>query len=316
MQEMAKDIVAHQKGRNQATAAELVEFMNRVRAGMLVSNAEILRFAPLFNDELTLDNLDRIYLINMCKFAGIQPFGTDAFLRNRIRAHLRQLKEDDREIREEGLAALTDAELRDACRARAIRAPFGPHARKVMERQLDEWLELSLDRALPSSLLLMSRAMTISQPLDEAKMFTGLTETLQTLPDEVLDRVEDEVEAVKGKELAPGASERARQASKLEARLELIREEEEAIREEAQEKAERDRALGVQEPKAAQAAEAPAPTMAAEAAKAEIRGHTTAREAAAAAAARAIFRAAALSVASEAKAGVCPAFDLPQPLSV
>lgn len=52
----------------------------QVRAGEPVSQYEIVKFAQLFNDELTLDNLERIHLVNLCRFVGIQPFGTDAFL--------------------------------------------------------------------------------------------------------------------------------------------------------------------------------------------------------------------------------------------
>ena len=54
----------------------------QVRAGAPVSQYEIVKFAQLFNDELTLDNLERIHLVNLCRFVGIQPFGTDAFLVN------------------------------------------------------------------------------------------------------------------------------------------------------------------------------------------------------------------------------------------
>lgn len=52
----------------------------QVRAGAPVSQYEIVKFAQLFNDELTLDNLERIHLVNLCRFVGIQPFGTDSFL--------------------------------------------------------------------------------------------------------------------------------------------------------------------------------------------------------------------------------------------
>ena len=55
----------------------------QVRAGEPVSQYEIVKFAQLFNDELTLDNLERIHLVNLCRFVGIQPFGTDAFLVSR-----------------------------------------------------------------------------------------------------------------------------------------------------------------------------------------------------------------------------------------
>ena len=61
---------------------DALEVLNgaQVRAGAPVSQYEIVKFAQLFNDELTLDNLERIHLVNLCRFVGIQPFGTDAFL--------------------------------------------------------------------------------------------------------------------------------------------------------------------------------------------------------------------------------------------
>ena len=64
----------------------------QVRSGEVVSQYEIMRFAQLFNDELTLDNLERIHLVNLCRFVGIQPFGTDAFLVSRLRTHLATIK--------------------------------------------------------------------------------------------------------------------------------------------------------------------------------------------------------------------------------
>ena len=46
------------------------------------------------------------------QFVGFSPFGTDAFLRSRLRAHLQQIKQDDVEIEKEGLENLTEDELR------------------------------------------------------------------------------------------------------------------------------------------------------------------------------------------------------------
>lgn len=63
----------------------------QIRSGAAVDNAEIVRFAQLFNDALTLDNLERVQLVSMGQFVGINPFGTDQFLRNRLRAHLMQV---------------------------------------------------------------------------------------------------------------------------------------------------------------------------------------------------------------------------------
>lgn len=56
------------------------------------------------------------------------------------------LQRDDRSIKEEGLEALTEEELRSACRSRGLRAPFGEGAVTFMHRQLAEWLDLSLNR--------------------------------------------------------------------------------------------------------------------------------------------------------------------------
>lgn len=68
-------------------------FCFQVRAGAEVSNAELVKFASLFNDELTLDNLDRVQLVSMCQLLGIPPFGTDSFLKNRLRSHLETIKQ-------------------------------------------------------------------------------------------------------------------------------------------------------------------------------------------------------------------------------
>lgn len=64
----------------------------QIRSGEHVNNFEITKFAQLFNDELTLDNLERVHLVNLCKFVGISPFGTDNFLVTRLRGHLYRIK--------------------------------------------------------------------------------------------------------------------------------------------------------------------------------------------------------------------------------
>ena len=56
------------------------------------------------------------------------------------------VQRDDRSIQEEGLGSLTEDELRAACRARGMRAPYGEGAVNFMQRQMTEWLDLSLNR--------------------------------------------------------------------------------------------------------------------------------------------------------------------------
>ncbi|KAK9846594.1 hypothetical protein WJX81_007347 [Elliptochloris bilobata] len=224
VQEMAKDMKSSKTGATQSSAAELYDFLRRVRAGEVVSQYEIMRFAQLFNDELTLDNLERIHLVNLCRFVGIQPFGTDAFLVSRLRTHLAAIKADDRAIKEEGLDNLSEEELRSACRSRGMRAPFGEGAAAFMRRQLAEWLDLSLNRALPSSLLLLSRAFTVTQPFQTPKptaAYDSLKETLGALPNKVIEDVSMQAEG----------------ADDYERKLTQLRREEELIHEEAREAA-------------------------------------------------------------------------------
>ncbi|KAG2410372.1 Integrin-linked protein [Vigna angularis] len=90
VKEMAKEVQNSRSGELKKTAEDLDEFLNMIRRGATVSNEEILGFAKLFNDELTLDNISRPRLVNMCKYMGISPFGTDAYLRYMLRKHLRR----------------------------------------------------------------------------------------------------------------------------------------------------------------------------------------------------------------------------------
>lgn len=62
------------------------------------------------------------------------------------------VQRDDRLVQQEGVDNLTEEELRSACRARGMRAPFGEGAPTFMRRQLQEWLDLSLHRSAPLSL--------------------------------------------------------------------------------------------------------------------------------------------------------------------
>ncbi|CAA2958612.1 LETM1 and EF-hand domain-containing 1, mitochondrial [Olea europaea subsp. europaea] len=90
VKEMAKEVQNSSSGEIKKTAEDLDEFMNKVRKGTGVTNEEILGFAKLFNDELTLDNISRPRLVNMCKYMGIHPYGTDAYLRFMLRKRLQE----------------------------------------------------------------------------------------------------------------------------------------------------------------------------------------------------------------------------------
>ncbi|KAH9795317.1 Leucine zipper-EF-hand-containing transmembrane protein 1 [Citrus sinensis] len=190
VKEMAKEVQNSRGGDIKKTAEDLDEFMNKVRTGAGVSNDEILAFAKLFNDELTLDNISRI-------------------------------KNDDKMIQAEGVESLSEAELRQACRDRGL---LGLLSVEEMRQQLRDWLDLSLNHSVPSSLLILSRAFSVS---GKVRPEEAVQATLSSLPDEVVDTV-----GVTALPSEDSISERRRKLEFLEMQEELIKEEEEEEEEE------------------------------------------------------------------------------------
>ncbi|CAD6260405.1 unnamed protein product [Miscanthus lutarioriparius] len=228
--EMAKEVQTSRSGEMKQTAEDLDEFLNKVRKGGHASNDEILSFAKLFNDELTLDNMSRPRLVNMCKYMGIQPFGTDHYLRFMLRKKLQDIKNDDKMIQAEGVESLSEYELRQACRERGH---LDLLSTEEMRQQLRDWLDLSLNHSVPSSLLILSRAFTVSGKM---KPEEAVVATLSSLPDEVVDTVGTVLPS------EDSVSERKRKLEFLEMQEELIKEEEK--RQEKEDKAK------LEEPKA------------------------------------------------------------------
>lgn len=58
-------------------------------------NQEIMKFSKLFEDEITLENIQHDQLKAMCRLMMISPIGTSNFLRFKIRMKLQELKADD-----------------------------------------------------------------------------------------------------------------------------------------------------------------------------------------------------------------------------
>ncbi|KAK6156438.1 hypothetical protein DH2020_010686 [Rehmannia glutinosa] len=214
VKEMAKEVQNSRSGEIKKTAEDLDEFMNKVRTGARVSNDEILGFAKLFNDELTLDNISRPRLMTMCKYMGINTYGTgtDAYLRYMLRKRLQKIKDDDKMIQAEGIESLSEEELRQACRDRGL---LGLLSVDEMRKQLQDWLDLSLNHSVPSSLLILSRAFSVS---GKVKPEEAVQATLSSLPDEVVDTV-----GVTALPSEDSVSERRRKLEFLEMQEELIK---------------------------------------------------------------------------------------------
>ncbi|XP_024030213.1 mitochondrial proton/calcium exchanger protein [Morus notabilis] len=217
VKEMAKEIQTSRSGEVRNTAEDLDEFMNKVRKGERVSNDEILGFAKFFNDELTLDNISRPRLMNMCKYMGITPLSyvTDSYLRYVLRRRLQKIKDDDKLIQAEGLESLSEEELIAACRERGI---LGSRSVEEMREELRDWLDLSLNQSVPSSLLILSRAFSVRGKVTPEE---AVQATLSSLPDEVVDTV-----GVTALPSEDPVAERRRKLEVLEMQEELIKEEE------------------------------------------------------------------------------------------
>ncbi|KAL0485156.1 LETM1 and EF-hand domain-containing protein 1, mitochondrial [Acrasis kona] len=166
-----------------ATAEELENFIEAVRRGEIVNNEDIIRFAKLFNNEITLDNVSRAQLVGMCRYMNIQPYGTDKFLRFKLKSKLRQLKTDDRLLHWETVKSLSMDELVYACQSRGIRVG----SKSEMRKGLDDWLQLSLDKNVPGSLLIMSRALTYTSGAVDSD--EAIKMALSSLPDDVIEEV-------------------------------------------------------------------------------------------------------------------------------
>lgn len=199
-------------------AKEFAEFCEKIReSGGDATSEEILKFSKLFEDEITLDSLTRPQLTALCRLLELQPIGTNNFLRFQLRMKLRSLKADDQMIQKEGIDSLTVAELQAACRARGMRAMGLPESK--LRYQLAQWLDLSLNENIPPSLLLLSRAMLLSDTLPPTEQ---LKATISTLPKEAVTEAKYKIGEREGK-------------VDNRTKIEIIQQEEAAIKKEKEE---------------------------------------------------------------------------------
>ncbi|KAL7901741.1 LETM1-like domain-containing protein [Trichoderma sp. SZMC 28014] len=206
---------------SQATAQreEFAKFFRKVRAtGEAPTDQDVIKVCKVFRDDMTLDNLSRPQLVSMCRYMGLNTFGTDAMLRYQIRHRMRQIKRDDKAIAYEGIDSLTVAELQLACAARGIRTHSVSPAR--MRADLQTWLNLRLKEGVPSTLLVLSNAYMYGQGSGEgSSQIEALTGVLSSIPEELFHEIELEVHNAEG-------------AATNKQRLEVVKEQQDLIEEE------------------------------------------------------------------------------------
>lgn len=168
--ELAKflqETIAEMARRNKAKAQTEDEtqrfstYVQKVRGtGEQPTTKDIVQFSKLFEDELTLEHLERPQLVALCKLLELQPIGTNNLLRFQLMLQLRTIKADDEMIAAEGVPAMSVSELQAACRSRGMRS-LGLTTDQLRQ-QMQQWLDLHLKENVPPSLLLLSRAMYLT----------------------------------------------------------------------------------------------------------------------------------------------------------
>ena len=144
-----------------APAHQLLSMLKAARGGQRLSTEQLVSVAKLFDDAITFDNLTAEQLRMVCRYLRLQVVGGEGVMRYAIQLKMHLVHRDDELIKAEGMERMTDEELRAACRARGMR-DFGL-TREGYMRNMQQWLDLSLDKQIPDSLLLLSRAMSISE---------------------------------------------------------------------------------------------------------------------------------------------------------
>ncbi|KAL0946973.1 hypothetical protein HGRIS_013123 [Hohenbuehelia grisea] len=177
------------------------EFFRKVRStGESPSASDVTNVAKLFDDDLTLDNLSRPQLTSMCRYMGLNAFGTDNFLRGALRTRLLELRRDDQLINAEGVDELSIAELISACQSRGIRTSGVSPGR--LREELTTWIQLHLHNRVSGVLLVLGKAFNFDKkPGDDEDGKTAVIKSLESvlsgLPDNLLNEAELEVDSEK-----------------------------------------------------------------------------------------------------------------------
>ncbi|KAM6432499.1 LETM1 domain-containing protein LETM2, mitochondrial isoform X1 [Python bivittatus] len=178
LQETIAELARRNKANTGAATQLFSSYVQKVRhSGQQPSTQEIVQFSKLFEDELTLEHLERPQLVILCKLLELQPIGTNNLLRFQLLMKLRSIKADDEMIAKEGVNGLSVSELQSACRARGMRS-LGLTEDQLKE-QLNQWLDLNLKEKVPPSLLLLSRALYLTD-VNPKPMVVNTTEPLKS----------------------------------------------------------------------------------------------------------------------------------------
>lgn len=194
------------------------------------SNDLVVSVARMFKDDLVLDNLSRPQLIAMTRYMNMQAVGTNVIVRYQIRYRMRQIKRDDRAIEYEGVESLTVPEVQSACASRGIKT-YGVSPGRLRD-DLRTWLDLTLREKVPPTLLVLSSAYTYGEAESVESYYDALRAVLSALPEEVFHEAELDISS---------------DTATHKQRLEVIKEQQELIRDENLQQEESGSIVGVKD---------------------------------------------------------------------
>jgi LETM1 and EF-hand domain-containing protein 1 len=73
-------------------ASKLLDSIDKIREGAAVDVDTIIEMSQLFKDGITLDTVSRSHLVAMCKYMGLNAFGSDPYLRYQLRSAIRGIR--------------------------------------------------------------------------------------------------------------------------------------------------------------------------------------------------------------------------------
>lgn len=205
---------------NNEQKKEFDDFFKMIREGDKPSNTQLLNVARMFKDDMLLDNLSRPQLAAMARYINIPGFGTSIILRYQIRHKMRLIKQDDRAIDYEGVDSLNTLELQSACQSRGFKTINVSTGR--LREDLSNWLQLRLHDRVPSTFLILSSAYSYGAH-DLNSIYDGILSVLGSLPPEAYHETELELQS--------------HEATNAQ-RLEVLKEQDDLIREENKEEQE------------------------------------------------------------------------------
>jgi len=190
---------------------EFMKFTKEVRNGdRWITNKDIRRFAPIFQEHLTIEQMDRATLDALCKIFKANPVKqrvsgahgeftqSTQLIRLVLRKRLHELKYQDIEWLEiindgkRGIASIPVEDLQDLNRDRGMRA--AGLTRERLERQYMDWLELAHDPVISDSLLAYTRILYMPKTLP--KLTTAMEKSIDKKKPKRKDEIKVEQENV------------------------------------------------------------------------------------------------------------------------